>query len=65
MAEHRPILKNDQNMYQPRFGYTPKTGIAFPKTGFCFHCVLEKPLSSITLQNSAAVPEMDSNQSHY
>ena len=32
MAEHRPILKNNQNTYHPRFGSTPKTSIAFPKT---------------------------------
>jgi len=33
MAEHRPILKNNQNMFHPRFGLTPKTGIAFPTRG--------------------------------
>jgi len=38
MAEHRPILKNNQNTIHPRFGFTPKTGIAFPKTGFYFYC---------------------------
>ena len=32
MAEHRSILKNHQNTYHPCFGFTPKTGIAFPKT---------------------------------
>jgi len=37
MAERRPILKNNQITY-PRLGFTPKTGIAFPKTGFCFYC---------------------------
>jgi len=36
MAEHRPILKNHQNACHPRFGFTPKTGIAFPKTGVLF-----------------------------
>jgi len=36
MAEHSPILKNNQITYHPRFGFTPKTGIAFPKTGFVF-----------------------------
>ena len=35
MAEHRFILKNSQNTYYPRFS-TPKTGIAFPKTGVLF-----------------------------
>jgi len=39
MAEHRPILKNNQNMYNRRFGFTLKAGMAFPKTGFCFYCV--------------------------
>jgi len=39
-AEHRPILKNNQNTYHHHFGFPPKTGEAFPKTGFCFHCVL-------------------------
>jgi len=33
MTELRPILKNDQNTYYARFGFTPKTGIAFPKMG--------------------------------
>jgi len=32
MAEHRPILKNNQNSFDPRFGFTPKTGTAFTKT---------------------------------
>jgi len=27
MAEHGPILKNNQNTYHPRFGFTPKTGV--------------------------------------
>jgi len=38
VAEHGSILKNNQNTNHPRFGFIPKTGIAFPKTGFCF-CV--------------------------
>jgi len=37
MAEHRPILKNNQNTHHPRFGFTPKTGKAFPNMGF-FYC---------------------------
>jgi len=36
VAEHRSILKNYQNTYNPRFSFTPKTGIAFPKTGVLF-----------------------------
>jgi len=36
MAERRPILKNNQNTYQPHLGFTPKTGIAFPKAGVLF-----------------------------
>ena len=36
VAEHRPMLKNNQNTYYPRFGFTPNTGIAFPKTGIPF-----------------------------
>ena len=36
MAEHRCILKSNQNTYHPRIGFTPKTGIAFPKTAFRF-----------------------------
>ena len=39
MAEHRPILKNNGNTNQPRFGFTLETAITFPKTGFCFYCV--------------------------
>ena len=40
VAEHRSILKEKfQNTYYPRFSFTPKTGIAFPKTRFCFYCV--------------------------
>jgi len=35
MAEHRPILKNNQNTYHPRFGFTPKTRMAL--TGFRFY----------------------------
>jgi len=40
MAKQMPILKNNQNTYHPRFGFTPKIGITFPKTGFCFYCEL-------------------------
>jgi len=36
VAEHRSILKNNQNTYYPRFSFTPNIGIAFPKTGFLF-----------------------------
>ena len=36
VAEHRPSLKNNQNTYHPRFGFTPKRGKGFPKTGFFF-----------------------------
>jgi len=33
MAEHTPILENNQNTLHLCFGYfQPKTGIAFPKT---------------------------------
>jgi len=35
MAEHRHTLKKH---IVPRFGFTPKTGTAFNKTGFCFYC---------------------------
>jgi len=31
VAEHRSILKNDQNTYYPRFNFIPKTHLAFPK----------------------------------
>jgi len=34
VAEHRPILKNNQNTYNSSFGITPKTGIALLETGF-------------------------------
>jgi len=43
IAERRPILKNYQNTYHPLFGFTPKTGITFPKTEFCFYCVKSHP----------------------
>jgi len=36
MAERKPVLKNKQNTLAPRFGFTPKTGIAFPKMGVYF-----------------------------
>jgi len=36
MAEHMPILKNNQNMYHFRFGFTHKIDIAFPKMGVLF-----------------------------
>jgi len=38
VGKHRSILKNNQNTYYPRFGFTPKTGIAFPKQVFSFYC---------------------------
>jgi len=30
VAEHKSILKDNQNTYYPRFSFTPKTDIAFP-----------------------------------
>jgi len=39
--EHKPILKNKQNTYHPRFGFAPQTGIAFPKMGVLFWLLLE------------------------
>ena len=38
VAEHRSTLKSYQNTHYPRFRFIPKTGIAFPYTGVCFHC---------------------------
>jgi len=36
MAENGPILKNNQNTFHPRFGFTPKTGAASLKRGVPF-----------------------------
>jgi len=36
VAEHRSILKNNQNTFYPRFSLTPKACTAFPKTGVLF-----------------------------
>ena len=36
MAEHRPILKNNQYTFYTRFGFIPKTGMAFSKIGVLF-----------------------------
>jgi len=36
MVQHKPILKNNQNMQHPRFSFPPKTGVAFSKTGVLF-----------------------------
>ena len=36
VAEHKSILKINQNTYYPRFSFTPKTRIKFPKTGVLF-----------------------------
>jgi len=41
MAEHRPILKNNQNTHHPRFSFTPKT-YSIPKRVFCFYSVDNK-----------------------
>jgi len=36
VAEYRSVLKTDQNTYNARFSFTPKTGIELPKTGVSF-----------------------------
>jgi len=37
VAEYRSTLKNYQNTYNPAiFSFTPKTAMAFPKTGVMF-----------------------------
>jgi len=42
-AEHRSILKNNQNACCPPLSFTPKTGIIFSKTGVLFLlCNLKK-----------------------
>jgi len=38
MAEHEPILKNNQNTYYPRLIFTPKTGKNSLKHVFRFYC---------------------------
>ena len=38
MTEHRPIFKNNQSTYHPRFAFTPKTGISIPQNGVLFLC---------------------------
>jgi len=38
VAEHRSVSNNYQNTLYPRFSFIPKTGLAFPKRGFCFYC---------------------------
>jgi len=39
-AEHRPSIKNKQNTQHILFDSTPKTGILFLPTGFCFYCLM-------------------------
>jgi len=54
MAERRPILKNNQNMYHPRFGFTPKTGVTFPKTRLLFLlCAILFTMDQLYKQRSA------------
>jgi len=36
VPEHRSMLKNHENTYYPGLSFTPKTGIALPKTGVLF-----------------------------
>jgi len=40
VAEHRSMLKNNQNTYytRSRFSFMPKTGTAVLKTRLCFYC---------------------------
>jgi len=32
VADHRSMLKNNQNTYYPRFSFTPTTGMELPET---------------------------------
>jgi len=34
MAEYVPLLKNNQNVYHPRFGFSPTTGIVFAEISY-------------------------------
>jgi len=53
LVERTPILKNNQNPYHPRFGFAPKTGIAFPKTGVLFlPCIKPQNLCPLVLQQA-------------
>ena len=44
VAEHRYILKNNQDRFYPRFSFTPKTGIASPKTVVLFLPCIRTPM---------------------
>jgi len=50
VAEHRPILKNNQNTYYPRFSFTPETGIELSKTGVYFLLCYCREVSGLSLQ---------------
>jgi len=55
MAEHRPILKNNQNTYYPRFSFTPKTGIAFPKKGVSFLLWWYSSYTTVSLKKNSTL----------
>jgi len=53
MAEHEPILKNNQNKFYPRLGFTQKL-VAFPKMEqVLFYC--GKTKNSFTFQEHVSV----------
>jgi len=45
VAEHRSIVKNNQNTLPSFQFHISKTGMAFPETGVCFYWA--KPLKTI------------------
>jgi len=48
VAEHKAMLKNRQNTQHTRLNFTPKSGIAFLKTGVLFLlCIFSIDINSI------------------
>jgi len=57
------MLKKYQNTFYPRFSSIPKTGIAFPKTGFCFYCDFSCYLDTeINVFNRVLIDLVDNRQ---
>jgi len=52
VAEHTPILKNNQNTYNPHFSFTPSTDIAFPETGVLFFSGYTAQLATLLVKIS-------------
>jgi len=64
MVEPGSVFKNNQSTYNPRFRFTPTTGIALPKTSIYFYCGAKVHFRGCTPVILVVYMEVESGEEH-